>query len=457
MFTPPPPPPPLFNNPFHKLPTTPIHAQSSYSNAGGMLRIHMARTSAMSSDHTGYTGTPVASTLRHHHQQQQQQPNQHQLASMIGLNAAERVTPDGQQPHHQQLASSLLHQRQQPAWFAPLPFLPPVMPLFGGPTPHQVCRSISQPSTTIQYRQWASEAPPGHVVTTRQDAHNAAVPQQHLTSAALVPPPAKVILIPEHHTDPSTVSAAALEASHPVHHQAHLASSVPSSSMAVSYPQTARGGGDIPEAITQGGSRAKAASTTPLVDLGLGFHHSSSDVMELQLAVHALELENAALRRRAKERSKALVEAQGKVQSLQEALVEAELLNTGPRTSPSTSMLPPDYGVVSSDLRSIVGLLTKAGQLLQRPKECGSGEYSSRRRQDKECALFRQQDGTSTIRCSGQLPVYGCVYPQDAGEGGNNDESVRTLEEEVEGLRRKLAEAERMITSSHAREFDLVV
>ncbi|KAF4699715.1 hypothetical protein FOZ62_021084 [Perkinsus olseni] len=160
MFTPPPPPPPLFNNPFHKLPTTPIHAQSSYSNAGGMLRIHMARTSAMSSDHTGYTG--------------------------------------------------------------------------------------------------------------------------------------------------------------------------------------------------------------------LGFHHSSSDVMELQLAVHALELENAALRRRAKERSKALVEAQGKVQSLQEALVEAELLNTGPRTSPSTSMLPPDYGVVSSDLRSIVGLLTKAGQLLQRPKECGA-------------------------------------------------------------------------------------
>ncbi|KAF4686908.1 hypothetical protein FOZ60_004675 [Perkinsus olseni] len=366
MFTPP---PPLFNNPFHKLPTTPVHAQSSYySNAG----------------------TPVASPLRHH---QQQQPHQHQLASMIGLNTAERVTPDGQQqPHHQQqLASSFLPQRQQPAWFAPLPSLPPVMPLFGGPTPQQVCRSISQPSTTIQYCQWASEAPPGHVVTTRQDAHNA-VPQHHLTSAALVPPPAKVILIPEHHTDHSTVSAAALEASHPAHPQAHLASSVPSSSMAVLYPQTARGGGDSPEAITQRGSRAKAASTTPLVDLGLD-HHSGSDVMELQLAVHALELENAALRRRAKERSKALAEAQGKAPSSQAA---------------------ESIAAVDDKIRNMVS----SGSRMVPPQSATQG----------------------------------------AGEGGDNDESVRvrTLEEEVEGLRRKLAEAERMITSSHAREFDLV-
>lgn len=34
---------------------------------------------------------------------------------------------------------------------------------------------------------------------------------------------------------------------------------------------------------------------------------------------------------------------------------------------------------------------------------------------------------------------------------------MKTLEVEVEDLRKKLAEAERMITSSHAREFDLVI
>lgn len=43
-----------------------------------------------------------------------------------------------------------------------------------------------------------------------------------------------------------------------------------------------------------------------------GLDHPS-DVMELQLAVHALELENAALKRRAKERSRTLEEAQKKV------------------------------------------------------------------------------------------------------------------------------------------------
>ncbi|EEQ99100.1 hypothetical protein Pmar_PMAR019748 [Perkinsus marinus ATCC 50983] len=208
--------------------------------------------------------------------------------------------------------------------------------------------------------------------------------------------------------------------------------------MAVLYPQTARGlvGVDITKPA---GENDKKGYGSTLLE-GLGLDHPS-DVMELQLAVHALELENAALKRRAKERSRTLAEAQKKVQSLEEALREAELSNT---RSTATDGSMTTYGVVSESLRKVVGLLTEAGQQLHRPKECGA-------------LLIEAAEGIAAIDESMRRKVMSSGGRERGVDDDSSSKKVKTLEVEVEDLRKKLAEAERMITSSHAREFDLVI
>lgn len=138
------------------------------------------------------------------------------------------------QHHHQQqrrqLSSSSYQEYQHPTWFGPLPSLPPVMPLFGS-TSHQVSRSVSQPVMLPATSSHPHSTPTNDKSTWRRDGHSFATRYTNHS------PPAEIIILPERRQadHQSTVTPSG---------QLRPPSSGPvplPPSMAVLYPQTARG------------------------------------------------------------------------------------------------------------------------------------------------------------------------------------------------------------------------